>query len=76
MVAIKEIDETELKVNAIEALNKALGPLNAYKFLSSVSKDKTDYVKISRKIFEGMKVDEICKLGQIAWEKRHSKNKK
>ncbi len=73
MVAIKEMNDTELRVNAIQVLNKALGPLNAYKFLSSVSKDKTDYVKISRKIFDGMSVQEICQMGKKVWKKKSKK---
>ena len=51
--------DDELRLKAIEVLNKALGPTAAARFLSMVHRDRTDYVHVSRELYEGQTIDEI-----------------
>lgn len=53
------LDDNALRLTGIEALNKALGPAGALRFLALVHREPTDYVEISRKLYEGQTVDEI-----------------
>jgi hypothetical protein len=61
--------EVELKMNGIQALNKALGHTGALRFLSLMGREPTDYVQISRKLYEGQTVDEIFHRAKDAWRK-------
>lgn len=63
----KTMDEAELRVLGIEALNKALGPAEALRFLALFHREPTDYVEISRKLYEGQTVDEIFKRAREHW---------
>jgi len=53
------LDDTEVRVRGIEALNKALGPATALRFLSLLHREPTDYVEISRRLYEGQTIDDI-----------------
>ncbi|MEW6202839.1 MAG: hypothetical protein AB1546_12740 [bacterium] len=53
------IDDTEIRIRGIEALNKALGPTAALRFLSLFHREPTDYVEISRRLYKGQTIDEI-----------------
>jgi hypothetical protein len=57
----KAMDEAELRVLGIEALNKALGPAEALRFLALFHREPTDYVEISKKLYEGQKIEDIFK---------------
>jgi len=57
----KAMDEAELRVLGIEALNKALGPAEALRFLALFHREPTDYVEISKKLYEGQTVEAIFK---------------
>ena len=46
----KAIDESELRVLGIDALNKALGPAEALDFLALFHHEPTDYVEISKRL--------------------------
>ncbi len=41
------MDDTKLRMCGIEALNKALGPSAALRFLALVHREPTDYAEIS-----------------------------
>jgi hypothetical protein len=47
MSSSKTLDDAEIRIQWIEALNKALGPAAALRFLTILHRDHTDYVKIS-----------------------------
>ena len=67
----KPMDDVEIKVRGIEALNDALGPSAALKFLADLHRDgPADYVEISRRLYEGQSVDEIFERARRKW--RHS----
>ncbi len=70
-MSAKLLDETELKVNGIDALNKALGPSDALRFLSLLNKDRTDYVEISRKLYKNQTINEIYNRAEKHWKKNH-----
>lgn len=55
----KIMDDTEIRIKGIEALNRALGPSAALKFLTLFHNEPTDYVEISRRLYKGQTIDEI-----------------
>jgi len=61
------MDEAELRVLGIEALNKALGPAEALRFLALFHREPTDYVEIPKKLYEGQTVEEIFKRAKENW---------
>jgi hypothetical protein len=54
-----DLDDNAIRLTGIEALNTALGPAGALRFLALVHREPTNYVEISRKLYEGQTVDEI-----------------
>jgi hypothetical protein len=48
----KAIDESELRVIGIDALNKALSPAEALRFLALLRREPTDYVDVSKGLYE------------------------
>ena len=63
----KAIDESELRVRGIDALNKALGPAEALRFLALFHREPTDYVDVSKKLYENQSVEEIFKRAKEHW---------
>jgi hypothetical protein len=63
----KAIDESELRVIGIDALNKALGPVEALRFLALFHREPTDHVDVSRKLYENQSVEEIFKRAKKHW---------
>jgi hypothetical protein len=61
------LDDNAIRLNGIEALNKALGPAGALRFLALVHREPTDYVEISRQLYEGQTVDEIFDRARDHW---------
>jgi hypothetical protein len=53
------MSDSELRIRGIYALNQALGVSAAHKFLSLIHQEPTDYVRVSRTLYEGQTVDEI-----------------
>lgn len=43
----KTMDDTEIRISGIEALSKALGPAAAFRFLTSLHPEVTDYAESS-----------------------------
>ena len=65
----KTMDDTEIRVKGIEALNKILGPTAALRFLTLLHREPTDYVEISRRLYEGQTIDEIYTRAKKQWKK-------
>ena len=63
----KAIDESELRVIGIDALNKALSPAEALRFLALLRREPTDYVDVSKKLYENQSVEEIFKRAKEHW---------
>ena len=55
------MDNTEIKLKGIEALNKSLGTTAALRFLTLLHREPTDYVEISKRLYEKQTIDEIFK---------------
>lgn len=53
------MDDAEIRVAGIEVLNKALGPAGALRFLTLLHREPTDYVEISRRLYEGQSIEDI-----------------
>ncbi|MBS4027706.1 MAG: hypothetical protein KGZ58_03620 [Ignavibacteriales bacterium] len=68
MVETKTINDTELTVKGIEALNEALGTTNAFRFLSLLHREPTDYVEISKRLYNGQTIDEIFQRAKNNWK--------
>lgn len=62
------MDDTEIRINGIEALNKALGPAAALRFLTLLHREPTDYVEISRRLYEGQTIEEIFERAREHWK--------
>ena len=62
------MDDSELRVRGIDALNKTLGPARALRFLSMLHREPTDYVQISRKLYEGQSIKEIFARARANWK--------
>ena len=62
------IDDAEVRFKGIDALNQALGPAGALRFLTLLHRDRTDYVEISRRLYEGQSIDEIFSRARKQWQ--------
>ena len=65
---VKPMDDTEIRANGIVALNKALGPSAALRFLTLLSRESTDYIEISRKLYQDQTVDDIFERARNSWK--------
>ena len=68
MEKTKRMDDTEIRISGIEALNKALGPAGALRFLTLLHREPTDYVEISRRLYDGQTVEEIFERARKQWK--------
>lgn len=68
MENIDVMDDVEIRVKGIEALNQALGPSAALRFLTLLHRETTDYVEISRRLYEGQTIDEIFERVKKRWK--------
>lgn len=68
MERARVMDDTELRITGIETLNKALGPVAAFRFLTLLHREPTDYVEISRRLYEGQTIDEIFERARQQWK--------
>lgn len=62
------MDDAEIRTRGIEALNKALGPANALRFLTLLHREPTDYVEISRRLYDGQTIKEIFERARKYWK--------
>lgn len=62
------MDDVELRIAGIEALNKSLGPTAMLRFLALFHRERTDYVEISRRLYEGQTIDEIFQRAREHWK--------
>lgn len=64
----KTMDDNEVKLKGIEVLNENLGSSVALRFLTLLHREPTDYVKISRRLYEGQTIEEIFKRARKQWK--------
>jgi hypothetical protein len=65
---VRILDDTEIRIRGIEALNKALGPAGALRFLTLFHREPTNYVEISRRLYEGQTIEDIFERAQRHWK--------
>jgi hypothetical protein len=51
--------DVEIKLKGIEALNETLGISGALRFIMLLHREPTDYVEISRRLYQNQSIDEI-----------------
>jgi hypothetical protein len=68
MSEVAMMDDTEVRVRGIEILNQALGPATALRFLALLHREPTDYVEVSRRLYEGQTVDDIFERARKQWQ--------
>jgi hypothetical protein len=68
MDEVAMLDDTEVRVRGIEILNQALGPATALRFLALLHREPTDYVEISRRLYEGQTIDDIFERARKQWQ--------
>jgi len=64
---LQRLTDTELVVTGIEALTQALGAAGAYRFMTLLHHEKTDYVALSGRLYEGQSVDGIFDRAKVHW---------
>ena len=69
MSKVKTLDDTEIKIKGIEALNKALGTAATFRFFTLLNREPTDYVEIFHRLYKGQTIDEIFKRAKKYWKK-------
>jgi hypothetical protein len=62
-----EFDDS-IRIEGIEALNKALGCAKAMRFLALIHREPTDYVEISRRLYHGQSIEKIFECGKNQWK--------
>lgn len=62
------MEDSELRIRGMEALNKALGPVAALRFLTLLHREPTDYVEVSRRLYEGQTIEEIFERAKKYWQ--------
>ena len=63
----KLMNDVEIRIKGIEALNRALGPSAALRFLTLFHREPTDYVEISRRLYKGQTIEEIFERASKQW---------
>lgn len=65
---MKMMDDTEIRIKGIEVLNRVLGTSSALRFLSLFHREPTNYVEISKRLYEGQTVEEIFERARKHWK--------
>lgn len=62
--------DTEIRKKGLNILFKNLGEVDTIRFLSQVTTEKRDYMKLQDEMFNGMSVKEIYKKADDYYEKK------
>jgi hypothetical protein len=62
------LNDAELRVKALTTLKQELGMAATLRFLALINQNPTDYVEISRQIYEEQQLDEIFSRAQQNWK--------
>ena len=55
------VSDMEIRQKGLKILFKSLGEVDAIRFLSQITFEKRNYLKLQDKLFEGMSVEDIYK---------------
>ncbi len=68
------LNDTEIKINGMNALNKVLGPIGVMKFIALLNREpQVDSIELSKKLYAGQSVDQIFERASASWKKRSKK---
>jgi hypothetical protein len=62
------LNDSQLRVKALATLKQELGVAATLRFLALINQNSTDYVEISRQIYEGQQLDEIFSKAKHNWK--------
>ena len=62
--------DIEIRKKGLSVLFKNLGEVDAMRFLSQITYEKSDYLKLQDALFEGMSVEDIYKKAKKYSEKK------
>lgn len=71
----KMVSDAEIKRKGLNLLFNGLGEADAIRFLSQISYEKRDYLKLQEELFKGMSVEDIYKKAQEYFKKKKSMGK-
>jgi len=60
----------EIRKKGLSVLFKNLGEVDAIRFLSQITYEKRDYLKLQEELFEGMSAEDIYKKAKEYFEKK------
>jgi len=63
------VSDIEIRKKGLNVLFKNLGEVDAMRFLSQITYEKRDYLKLQDELFEGMSVEDIYKKAKEYAEK-------
>jgi hypothetical protein len=67
--------DIEIRKKGLNVLFKSLGEVDAMRFLSQITYEKRDYLKLQDELFEGMSVEDIYKKAkEYSERKQRDKN--
>ena len=64
MEKTRMMDDAEIRIRGLKALNKTLGPAAVLRFLTLFRREPAGYVEISRRLYEGQTIEEIFERAQ------------
>jgi hypothetical protein len=62
------LNDAQLRVRALATLKQELGMAATLRFLALINQNSTDYVEVSRQIYEGQQLDEIFSRTKQSWK--------
>ena len=65
---IPAMNDAQLRVKALATLKQELGMAATLRFLALINQNSTDYVEISRNLYEGQQLDEIFSRAKQNWK--------
>lgn len=68
------VSDLEIRRKGLNVLFKSLGEVDAIRFLSQITYEKRDYLKLQEDIFDRMTIDEIYKKAKEYFEKKSHKD--
>jgi len=67
---VEMTSDIEIRKKGLSVLFKNLGEVDAMRFLSQITYEKRDYLKLQDALFEGMSVEDIYKKAKDYSEKK------
>lgn len=69
---VEMTSDIEIRKKGLSVLFKNLGEVDAMRFLSQITYEKRDYLKLQDALFEGMSVEDIYKKAKEYFEKKEA----